>query len=233
MSKVARFRPPNWLPTGSVLLFYDDAPYEGKSLGDRLKYEFTRRILYPALVGYQKREYPHSPNVHAIHSILKVAGSGNGGLWQSCTSPVTFTAEINLLRPCKYRVFEYRGLRYFSDVQWAAFRNAVAALEGTGYDYAQLLGILIKQVLGYLPKPISSWNPFVELSKKQKVCCVACATVLTAAYKTLPNPKPCERPSGNKYIEHLCPADFENLMDNLVSDLPVPLYDLVWEHKPE
>ena len=228
-----RFRPPNWLPVGGILNLYDDDPYEGKDFGDRLKYEFSHRVLYPALVGFQKREYPHSPNVHAIHSIIKVAGSGNGGFWQSCTAPKTFTAEIELLKRCKYRALEYRGLRYFSEVQWAAFRNAVAALEGTPYDYAQLVGILVKQILGYTPKPLSSWNPFIELSKKQKVCSVACASILTAGYKTLPDPKPCERPSGSKYVEHLAPCDFEHLMDNLVEDVPVPLYNLVWEHLPE
>jgi hypothetical protein len=233
MSKAERFRPPNWLPVGGILNLYDDDPYEGKNFGDRLKYEFSHRVLYPALVGFQKREYPHSPNVHAIHSIIKVAGSGNGGLFQSCTAPKTVTAETELLRCCKYRVFEYRGLRHFSAVQWAAFKQVQAKLEGTAYDYAQLVGILLKQALGYLPKPLSSWNPFIELSKKQKVCSVHCATLLTAAYKTLPNPKPCERPSGNKYIEWLCPADVEHLMDNLVEDVPVPLYNLVWEHLPE
>jgi hypothetical protein len=81
---------------------------------------------------------------------------------------------------------------------------------GTPYDYGQLMDILVHQLFGWLPDKLNLF----DFGRRRKVCSVAAHAVLVKAWQQTSSIKlqtsKVERPLGEQYLEHTCPADFEN-----------------------
>ncbi len=80
-------------------------------------------------------------------------------------------------------------------------------LDGTRYDYFQLLDIAIKEVIGWpYSKPLS----ILDLGRKRKVCSVAVISAYLNWWTKYGKMHGIERPLGNQDAEVCCPADFVN-----------------------
>ena len=174
-------------PKGCVVNFYGEHP---KNL--------LMRFVYGQIRRYQKRKYPHSSRTDAIHTMLHLGE----GRFLSVESP---RAVIREREPeGKFSVWRYKYDGNFTEESWRAFEAAVKEIAGTPYDYGQLVDILVHQLFGWLPEKLNLF----DFGRKRKVCSVAAHAVLVKAWQQTDRSQP--RPLGNQYIEHTCPADFEN-----------------------
>ena len=188
---------PSSFPKGTILNTYGD------NTGN-----LFRKFVYAQIRRYQKRKYPHSNRTDAIHTMIHV-GSGD---YLSVEHPRAVITKPDLSSGCRYSFWQYKYLEQFDGAAWVAFDAAVREIEGTRYDYGQLMDILVHQLFGWLPSKLSIF----DFSRKRKVCSVAAHAVLLKAWLEVSkesNPKSkseIPRPLDKQYVEHTCPADFEN-----------------------
>ena len=210
------------LPVGAVLATYGDDLYRD-GLPNNWYERLGLRIVYSQIHVHQRHVWPDAPRTQcdAIHSQGKVyALDGSSGLWGSVTTPRAKIWEPELLADWRARAFYWEGLEHFTDDSWIAYLEYWKALEGSLYDYGQLLDIAIHDWFGWIP---DSLNPF-DFSRKRKVCSVAVMGALYAGWQKFRAPKKSEtdyfgrfypppnlRANGKKlYLEHVPPAFFEN-----------------------
>jgi hypothetical protein len=177
------------LPRGAVLNTYGEHPRN-----------FLARLVHWQIRRYQRRKYPHSSRTNAIHSMLHLGE----GKFLSVQHPRAMITEFLPVPNEEHSVWTYKYLADFGDASWAAFDQAVQEISGTPYDYGQLLDILIHQLFGWLPEKLNLF----DFSRRRKVCSVAAHAVLVKAWQQTDRAH--LRPLGEQYIEHTCPADFEN-----------------------
>jgi hypothetical protein len=177
------------VPKGTVMNFYGEKP------------NLLSRIVYWQIRSYQRRKYPNSPRTGAIHSMIHLGG----GKYLSVESPKAKIVEPEIRPDHKYTFWKYQSVDRFTEAAWAAFDQTVNEMNGTPYDYGQLLDILLKQLFSdFIPHKLSIF----DFSRRRKVCSVAVHACLLAAYKQ--TDRTVEGPLGRQYVEETCPADFEN-----------------------
>ncbi|MBI5059559.1 hypothetical protein HZB60_07265 [candidate division KSB1 bacterium] len=183
------------LPKGTICNTYGDGSHAF----------YLKKIIYPKIQHYQRRKYPAAgdiPALKAVHSIIHLGGNQ----WLSCQAPKAKRITLELLPDRRYSFHRYKHIDRFGPVNspaWAAFDQAVRAIDGTDYDYGQLVDIMLRQVLGF---PFLKKLSIFDLGRRQKVCSVACHTILLKAYKASGEGYP--GPLGRQYVEDSCPADF-------------------------
>lgn len=177
------------VPKGTVMNFYGEQP------------SLISRVVYWQIRSYQRRKYPSSPRTEAIHSMIHLGG----GKYLSVESPRAMILEPEILPDRKYTFWKYKLVDRLDAAAWAAFDKTVNELNGTPYDYGQMLDILLKQLFSdFVPHKLSIF----DFSRRRKVCSVAVHTCLLTAYRA--TDRSFEGPLGRQYVEETCPADFEN-----------------------
>lgn len=212
------------LPVGAVLNTYGDA------LPDNWLERQGLKIVYSQIRAHQRRLWPDKPRTQcdAIHSQGKVySATGtivpvnqSAGLWGSVTTPRAVIETPALEENWRARAFVWEGIQHFTDESWAAYLGYWEAVNGTPYDYGQLLDIAIHEWFGWIPDNLSIF----DFSRSRKVCSVAVMGALYAGWQKLRAPRKSEtdyfgrfypppnlRANGKKlYLEHVPPAFFEN-----------------------
>ena len=160
------------------------------------------RIVYWEIRRYQKRKYPHSSRTRAVHTMLHLGD----GRFLSVEHPRAVIRRLKLQEGETFSIWRYRHDDEFTETSWQAFDEAVKEIEGTPYDYGQLMDILVHQLFGWLPDKLKLF----DFGRRRKVCSVAAHAVLVKAWQQIEETSRPERPLGKQYLEHTCPADFEN-----------------------
>jgi hypothetical protein len=204
-------------PVGTVLNTYGDN-LPGNWLGRQ-----GLKIVYGQIRAHQHHVWPNAPRdrVAAIHSQQKVYWQqGTNGLWGQVTTPRAEIYALDLNPSWRARAFCWEGIQHFTPDCWAAFERVWTDLDGTLYDYGQLVDIKIREWFDWLPDSL----PIFDFSRRRKVCSVACMAALYAGWQKLRAPLKSEtdyfgrfypppnlRANGKKlYLEHVPPAFFEN-----------------------
>lgn len=175
---------------------------------------------YKAIRDYQHRKYAHyppPPRDRAVHSIFHL---GDG--WCISTESPRTVIERLVLRPDRtYTGWYYSDAAIAPPQAWEAVRRfAWDELNGTPYDYGQLLDFKIGQLLEeILPPPFKLDKlSLFDLGRNRKVCSVTCAALLLLLHKKsreygVATRRPLVYWNGkiwqDIFVERTCPADVE------------------------
>lgn len=166
-------------------------------------YEFWLKIVYSQIRRYQKRKWGKKSRWRDIHSTLYL---GDGKLL-SVTVPKSVITDLHVSERTKYRICRYQSEDWqFNGEEIEILKEAAQKLIGHGYDYGQLLDILLKQLF---PDFVKEKLSIFDFGRKRKVCSVGVHfCFLKWWYKLGEEQQP--RPLGKQYVETTCPADFAN-----------------------
>ncbi|MFH1010440.1 MAG: hypothetical protein V1784_04295 [bacterium] len=170
-------------------------------------WEFWMRVLYAEIRRYQKRKWkgrsPRKRGWRDVHSMLYLGD----GRFLSVTVPRSVICELEVSERAKYRICRYQSEDWnFREEELAVLKDAAQLLVGHGYDYGQLLDILLKQLF---PSFVKEKLSLFDFGRKRKVCSVGVHFCFLAWwYKFAKEIYP--RPLGKQYLEITCPADFAN-----------------------
>jgi hypothetical protein len=171
------------------------------------------RILDGSIIDYQDREYPGRPG-NFIYSTHTVINADPGRLFH-VTSPyatwatwTNFAGEIDPARWLIVTRYQHRTGDEMTAEEREIFMQVFRDLDGTRYDYGQLLAILINQIAGW---PRVLYLPIFDLSRNRKVCSVAARIAWLRWWKEYgkSNVPGARRPGGSLIAERTPPAHFE------------------------
>ena len=152
-------------------------------------------VAYWAIRVYQKVLKQYKRDTDAIHAVIKVGGVGEDD-WLSTEAPRTVIRHL-YGHGARISFYQYRYIDQATGTGWDAFNQAVMRLNGTDYDFGQLIQI----ILDYF-----KWTGLnTDLSDNDKVCSVSVAFVLRALTKADNLPQALTEP-----VEDTAPAAFGN-----------------------
>lgn len=159
-----------------------------------------------AIQWYQKARWGDLSRWEDTHIIIYL---GENRIFEVTSPRARFAALSDILTPEKrYTVARYRRVNLWQR-SWEekdAILYACDRINGTRYDYGQLLDIAIKGLFGFIPQGLGIF----DLGRKRKVCSVGCGAILRYWWCKFGKAKGIPRPLGPANTEILCPADFVN-----------------------
>lgn len=164
------------------------------------------RLAYGEIIHENQADYG-IPFHTSIHSWFH---TGYGRIFQVDTSGAHFGLfDLRKLDPkrwypvCRYRwsgLIDATGREYL----WACMKE----LEGTPYDFGQLMAILCNKILGW---PQDEYLPIFDFCNKWKVCSVLARGLLMSWYELVKHQFDyIKRPGGPLHVERTPPGLFEN-----------------------
>ena len=159
-----------------------------------------------SIQAYQREKYKDIcfPEIKATHSVIKLGGCYR---YFEVTTPKARYGDI-LADWEEGRVYTVSRYNWsIPEAERSAFLEACEELNGTKYDYLELLDIAIKQIIGW---PYSRPLSIFDLGRKRKVCSVAVISCYLRWWELYGKEKGIPRPFSGQDAEVCCPADFDN-----------------------
>lgn len=175
-------------------------------------WDLPARATWASIVEYNRREYPARIHdyVYGVHTVIYTdhgryfeVAAPEARWGDFCNSTVDRTRWFIV---CRYADQEGNWL---SETEKRIFRAVFRELEGVGYDYGQLIDILINQMMGWSP---ADYLSIFDLGRSRKVCSVAARIAWLRWWKEYGREhlSHSRRPGGNLNAERTSPALFEN-----------------------
>ena len=178
---------------GDVINFYPPMPLDW--------YNLPRQFIQ----RYQERKYPgFGPNVwEPTHTAVYLL---NGNIFE-VTTPRARIGQMEFECGFTYTISRYTGCDFQDDttiIDKGTFYSVAREIDGTMYDYGQLIDILIKDLFGFVPEHLSIF----DLGRKNKVCSVGVHACYYKWWRTWGWLEHRPKPLGDQYLEVTTCADF-------------------------
>lgn len=180
------------------------------------KYAFNTALKWAFKLGvhdYQKDMFPETKDRASLWTTHSRIYMGEG-LWLSVTNPHTKWEKFDFDNyKAPYAILRYKHIDGFDALAIKAGIELGKELEGTEYDYLQIVGMLLHRLF---PNLIPEDSKIIKAHGERVVCSVGALSCLVAAWKksdrTLPRPggDPTNPKNLGIHLEAFPPAGFHN-----------------------
>lgn len=167
-------------------------------------------ILYLAIHSWQKRFFGSGAYWKSTHVLIC---TGENELFEVTAPKSRFTNFEYLKEFRSYRIYQYGG-QTLNALDLQTLRRIAEKINGSNYDYLDLLDFLVYEVLGYPKSNTKIFTGIFGLGKKKMVCSTGIAVIWRSWRNTLYPALP--KLFAGTPVELTSPAHFDNYPSDFI-----------------
>ena len=173
-------------------------------------YNPIKWVLYWAIQSWQKKFFGAGAYWKSTHVLIC---TGENELFEVTAPKARFTNFEYLKKFKSFRIYQYSS-RALNELDLQTLRATAEKINGSGYDYLDLLDFLVYEILRYPKSNTKIFTGIFGLGKKSMVCSTGAATIWRS-WRNMLHPAFPKLFAGTP-VELTSPAHFDNYPSDFI-----------------